>query len=169
MERLTLLPYGLPGAIFRSPMPFSQYYDRDRTLVSAYQAAGVEMVVVLSPWDEASYLTGHDLKAEYESLGLETLYLPMPDFGVPKEGALREALGEVLAAAQAGKVIAIHCHAGIGRTGLFAACLAKVVLGLEGEAAVAWVRQAVPTAVESQAQYRFIEQFEFDPDSARPD
>jgi protein-tyrosine phosphatase len=72
----------------------------------------------------------------------------------------------VLAAARAGKVIAIHCHAGIGRTGLFAACLAKAIFGLNGGAAVDWVRQAVPAAVESQAQYRFIEQFEFDPEQA---
>ncbi len=163
MDKMTFLPYGLPGAVYRSPMPFSPYYDRDQTLLADYQAAGVQRVVVLSSWDEASYLTGRDLRADYENSGLEMVYVPMPDFGVPDEEALREALREVLAAAQAGEVIAIHCHAGIGRTGLFAACLTKVVLGLEGEAAVDWVRESVPTAVESQAQYRFIDQFEFDP------
>ncbi|MCB2210200.1 dual specificity protein phosphatase family protein [bacterium] len=164
MDKMTLLPYGLPGTIYRSSMPFSRHFDPAQNLLSRYQEVGVQTVVVLSPWEETRYLTGRDLKAEYERLGLEIIYLPMQDYGVPEAAALRNALRQVLDEAQRGRVIAMHCHAGIGRTGLFAACLAKVVFGLDGDEAIDWVRDAVPPAVESFEQERFIKHFEFDPD-----
>jgi protein-tyrosine phosphatase len=164
MDKMTLLPYGLPGTIYRSPMPFSRHFDPARNLLTRYQEAGVETVVVLSPWEETRYLTGQDLRASYERLGLDIIYLPMPDFGVPDAAVLRDTMKKILDEAQAGKVIAMHCHAGIGRTGLVAACLAKVLFGLNGGEAIDWVREAVPTAVESLAQERFIQQFEFDPE-----
>lgn len=164
MDQLTFLPFGLPGTIYRSPMPFSRHFDPAQTLLARYQAMGVQTVVVLSPWEETRYLTGRHLKAEYARLGLEIIYLPMPDYGVPDATALRRALQQVLDEAQAGKVIAMHCHAGIGRTGLFAACLAKVVFGLDGGEAIEWVRDAVPPAVESFEQEQFIKQFEFEPE-----
>ena len=159
MTLLTLLPYHLPGKIYRSPMPFSRFYDPDWRVLPAYRKAGVQVVVVLTPWDEARLKAGVDLQAAYTEAELDVIYLPTADFGTPEVGAFRRALDEALQAAHGGKNLAIHCHAGLGRTGVFAACLAKLVFNLDGRQAFAWVRQSIPGAVENEDQLDFIEAF----------
>jgi protein tyrosine phosphatase domain-containing protein 1 len=52
------------------------------------------------------------------------------------QNTIRVALTEVL---KGGKV-AVHCHAGFGRTGIVVACLALILLDLTAEDAVALVR-----------------------------
>jgi hypothetical protein len=50
----------------------------------------------------------------------------------------------------------------VGRTGTFAACLARIVFGMDGDSAIAWVRQFVPTAVENILQAQFVSKFNSD-------
>jgi protein-tyrosine phosphatase len=84
------------------------------------------------------------------------LYLPIPDFGVPTKDDLEQAVQDTIAYAQAGHHIVIHCSAGIGRTGLFTAYLAKRYLGLSGHEALQWVRRFIPRAVETPEQQRLV-------------
>lgn len=159
MANLTELPYGLTGRIYRSPMPFSRLFDPAGRLLDVYLAVGVEVVVMLTPQDEILEETGLDLREEYERHGLQVINAPVEDFSVPAEGDFQEPIRETLKAAHAGKTIVIHCQAGLGRTGTFAACLAKVVFGMVGEEAVAWIRRFVPGAVQTREQVEFVEQF----------
>jgi ADP-ribosyl-[dinitrogen reductase] hydrolase len=61
---------------------------------------------------------------------------PIPDHGIPRE---REHMAELLECARqalrAGRVVYLHCRAGIGRTGMAAGCL-LVENGLTGDAAL---------------------------------
>lgn len=164
MGPITELPYGLAGKIYRSPMPDSPMYDPDHRILPAYGQAGVEVVVMLTSAEEALAIRGSDLLGTYHNEGFEVIYAPTRDFSVPEEGIFEPALREALAAARAGKTIAIHCHAGIGRTGTFAACLARMVFGFDGEEAIAWVRQSIPTAVENELQAQFVSEFTPNPD-----
>ena len=157
---LTELPYGLPGQIFRSPLPFSPFFDPEQNLLDAYIDAGVQTVVMLTPEEEAKELTGQDMRKLYQNMGFDLIYAPIPDFSIPAFGALQSPLKQVLQAARAGRTIVIHCHAGLGRTGLLAACLAKVVFDMDGLEALAWVRQYIPDAVETVEQLRLIQDFE---------
>jgi protein-tyrosine phosphatase len=74
----------------------------------------------------------------YHKAGFQVLYLPIPDFGVPTKEDLEQAIQQTITYAQAGQHIVIHCSAGIGRTGLFTAYLAKRYLGLSGTEALQW-------------------------------
>ena len=84
------------------------------------------------------------------------LYLPIPDFSMPAKNELEQAVQQTIAYAQAGHHIVIHCSAGIGRTGLFMAYLAKRCLGLSGAEALQWVRRSIPRAVETPEQQHLV-------------
>ena len=81
----------------------------------------------------------------------------MPDFGIPEDlDGWQAGLDEAVSAAKSGKNVVVHCLAGIGRTGIFLACLAKEHLGLEGQDAISWVRESVTGAMENRQQEDFV-------------
>lgn len=153
---VTEMPFGLPGRVLRSAMPFSDF-DRAGEAWRAFRDIGVEIVVVLAEREEARLRTGMDLIEFYRGHGLKVVHVPIRDHGSPGDsGALSAAVEEALAAARAGSNLAVHCYAGIGRTGVFLALIARRALGLAGGEAIAWVRRSIPTALENQAQQEYV-------------
>ena len=155
---LTGLDFGTPGHVYRSPMPFGPY-DADHTLIQAYASASISAVVVLAEAEECLRKTGRDLLADYREQGLEVIHCPIPDFAIPTEQSFEQALLAVAARARSGQHTVVHCSAGIGRTGIFMACLAHKLLGLDGDSAIAWVRSYIPGAVESESQVQWVVQY----------
>jgi len=153
--QLTELPFHLPGRIFRSPMPFSVYDPRGDSLLQFKREKG-SLIVLLAEEEECMERTGRNLKSLYLQEGFQVIHLPIPDFDVPSKEDLEGAVKKTVEQAQAGQNIVIHCHAGLGRTGLFVAYLAKQVLGLSGEAAIHWTRKYIPNALETDEQKKFI-------------
>jgi protein-tyrosine phosphatase len=152
------LPFGLPGRIFRSPMPF-RAGDSQGEVFYQYLEQRVTVVVVLVDDDECLARTGRDLRQFYKSNGLEVIHLPIPDFAVPTQQALHAAIETTLDRACAGKNIAVHCYAGYGRTGMYLACMARRVLEMSAKEAIAWVRSYVPTAIEVPEQVEIVNAF----------
>ena len=152
---LTELPFGFPGRIFRSPMPFGPY-DLHGEVYDRFCEEQIAVIVLLASDEECLHTTGCNLRALYLKAGFQVLYLPIPDFGVPTKDDLEQAVQDTIAYAQAGHHIVIHCSAGIGRTGLFMAYLAKRCLGLSGAEALQWVRCFIPHAVETPEQPRLV-------------
>ena len=152
---LTELPFGFPGCIFRSPMPFGPY-DLHGEVYDRFSEEQIAVIVLLASDEECLHKTGCHLRALYLKEGFQVLYLPIPDFGVPTKSDMEQAIQQTIAYAQAGHHIVIHCSAGIGRTGLFMAYLAKRRLGLSGAEALQWVRRFIPRAVETPEQQRLV-------------
>lgn len=152
---LTELPYQLPGRIFRSPMPFSVYDPQGESLLEFKRERG-SVIILLAEEAECLERTGRNLKSLYDQEGFQVIHLSIPDFGVPLKADLEETVKKTVKHAQDGQNIVIHCHAGLGRTGLFVASLAKKVFGLSSEEAIHWTRKYIPHALETHEQERFI-------------
>ena len=152
---LTELPFGLPGKIYRSPMPFGSY-DSAGLIFEAYKSHNVSVVVVLAEDDECLQKAKRNLHAFYTQEGLEVVRSPIRDFSVPSCADLQTGLNQTISHAKYGRNVSIHCSAGVGRTGLFAALLARALLGLNGEKVIQWVRRYIEGAVETPEQRQFV-------------
>jgi protein tyrosine phosphatase domain-containing protein 1 len=152
---ITELPFGFPGRVFRSPMPFSAF-DSKTDLIEVYRQYDISVIVLLIEDQECFEKSGKHLRGDYLRQGFEVIYLPIPDFTLPERRDLEVALEAALKYAQEGKNLVVHCHAGIGRTGLFLACLAERALRLSGKDAIDWLRQYIPGAVETPEQSQMV-------------
>jgi protein-tyrosine phosphatase len=92
--------------------------------VSAWKATGISKVVSLLQPQEVAEL---GLQAEATicaDRGIEFLSIPVPDRGTPNQPGEFLALASSIAEdVREGEVVVAHCRAGIGRSGLFAACV----------------------------------------------
>lgn len=125
-------------------------------MLPALRDHGVSVAVMLAERDECLVHAERAPVEVYRAEGFELIHLPVRDFTVAAREALQPAVGRVLEHARAGRHVAIHCHAGKGRTGMFAACLARDALGLGGDEAIAWVRRYIPGAVETAEQVALV-------------
>jgi len=100
------------------------------------------------------------LEMQAEKAWLAEVKLPTADFGVPDPAALRQAVDDVLRQLQAEPERPVHigCRAGVGRTGLFMACLVRAA-GVPGDP-LAYVRaHYLPHAAETPAQEAIVHSF----------
>jgi atypical dual specificity phosphatase len=158
-DLLTEIPLGLPGKIFRSPMPFS-VYDQVGQVWQLFWQNGVKTVLILTERDEYLIHARRDLPKFYRAEGLNAIHFPIPDFHAPADASKLDAMiANVIERLQNRDRIAVHCMAGIGRTGTFLACLVKRHLKMEGPLAIKYVRQYIPTALENEEQELFVLDF----------
>ena len=158
---ITELPYGLPGKVYRSPMPYS-VFDLDKSTFAEFREKGIDTVLMLVDDEEALQHASHDLRSLYTGAGMEVIQFPINDHDIPPEedkDGLKKMLEEALARVMAGHHLVIHCYAGIGRTGMFAALLAQMALDCPPEDSIAWVRDYVNGAIETTEQHQYVLNF----------
>jgi len=151
MNNLIEIPLQTPGKVFRSPMPFGRY-DTEKSVFAAYQLNKISTVVMLVSEKEALEKCGCKLKKFYLDNKIEVIYLPIADFSVPDIASLGQSIEAVFSKISIGENVAVHCNAGLGRTGMFLGCLAKMALGLNGGEAIQFIRGFVPEAIETAEQ-----------------
>ena len=105
------------------------------------RSAGVDVVVSLLEPDEAVQLGLAGEAAALDKTGLGFVSFPIPDRGVPVTRQAVALAGNLVAALEAGKNIAIHCRQSVGRSGLIASAV-LVASGVEPERAIELVSQA---------------------------
>jgi protein-tyrosine phosphatase len=139
-------------------MPFSEF-DRQGLVLDQFKLHEVSLVVVLAERMECHSPARGDLFEVYRREGLEVVHWPLRDFSAGEGEPLRPLIRRVLADLQGGRHVAVHCRAGRGRAGMFAACVAREALGLSGDEAILWIRELVPGAVETRGQEELVRSY----------
>lgn len=108
---------------------------------------GVTLIVNLHERGHSSQLLGR--------IGLRELHLPVPDFTPPSLEQLQSGVTGITEAVAEGERVAIHCGAGLGRTGTLLACY-LVSRGNTADAAIARVRNLRPGSIETSRQEQAV-------------
>ena len=104
-------------------------------------------------------LTGRAHDADVlAAAGLRQLHLPVRDFAAPTLEQLDRGVRAIDEELARGGAVAVHCRAGLGRTGTLIACY-FVARGMNAEQAIARVRRRRPGSVESWEQAEAVRAF----------
>jgi len=147
------VPLDVPGELYVSPMPYGRY-DRERVF-RYFLREKIEKVVVLLSDEEIARRCKKDLKKLYARHRMEMTQFPMVDFLQPGHARMDCLIPELLRDLRSGKRIAVHCHAGVGRSSVIVACLAAVILNRPVEQVIAFMRGHMETNITVE-QKRFI-------------
>lgn len=147
------IPLETRGHLYVSPMPFGPY-DRFNRLLTLYRRHHVHRVLMLVTDEELAKKGRKDLRELFHRYGIETTRLPFQDLTRPLDEHIAGIMPQVLAHLQKRNLV-IHCNAGVGRTGIMAACVVRAVRGCTGEEALAHIRNHMHIRLTDE-QVRFV-------------
>jgi len=119
---------------------------------------GVNGLVSLIEAHEFKLNKVEQLPKMLEDAGIWWLHLPIIDMEIPDQDFEDEwaVQGErIRHALRIGERVALHCYAGLGRTGMIGARL-LVEMGMDNEAAIAAVRNPNPRRIQTKRQSQFV-------------
>jgi protein-tyrosine phosphatase len=158
-EKNTSLWWVIPGALAGMPMPFihSERRMNHGGRLEAYPdelpelyAEGIRAVV--------SLLNIPSDAPVYESAGFAYLCIPLPDGGAPSMAQASEFVRFVNEQLKERRPVAVHCQAGIGRTGTMLATY-LIAQGKTAEEAIRAIRSVESSAIETPRQVQFLYEF----------
>ena len=119
--------------------------------LAALHELGIVLLVSLTetPTSPAS-AAAHDI---------EVLHIPVPDMTAPSMEQLHQFTQRAVLSVQGEQPLAIHCEAGMGRTGTFLASW-FVAQGMGADDAIAEIRRLRPGSIETEEQEQAVRDFE---------
>jgi atypical dual specificity phosphatase len=90
--------------------------------------------------------------------GLMVVHVPVVDMEAPTQEQLERCLSAIKKAHERRMGVAVHCTAGLGRTGVILACY-FVLQGLTAQNAIARVRRMRPGSIETDEQTEAVVEF----------
>lgn len=122
----------------------------DTAELSWLRRKGIELIISL---------TEDPLRRDWlGEAGLLGLHVPVIDMTAPSLDQIVECLSAIRKAQGRNMGVAVHCHAGLGRTGTILACY-FVERGMAADDAIEHVRDLRPGSIETDDQERAVSEF----------
>lgn len=134
------LPLPVAGKLFVSPMPFGPY-DTKNQMLKIYKSHKVKHALVLVTQDEMSRKGKKDLFKFYQNANIQVHHLPFQDYTAPILEEVEKFVPVLVKKLEQHENVVIHCNAGVGRTGVLAACISQNILQCSGEKALQHIRE----------------------------
>jgi len=151
------IPLEVKGKLFVSPMPFGPY-DPGNALLKVYKKNRIEFVVMLVTDVELARKAKRDVIKIYKDNAIEPIRFPIADYTSPALHDFSKVVDKVSGYLRAGANVAVHCNAGVGRTGVMTCCIVRDILKTNADGAIAYVKQHMQTNLTDE-QIRLTARF----------
>ena len=151
------IPLEAKGKLYVSPMPYGPY-DPGNRLLKIYRQKQVEFVVMLVTDDEIRKKAKRDILAIYKQNHIEPIRFPIADYTSPELHTFSKVVDQVTGYLRAGAHVAVHCNAGVGRTGVMTSCIVRDFTKMDAVDSIDYVRQHMQTNMTDE-QRRLIDRF----------
>lgn len=132
------------------PKPSGEWLSDD---LKKLRSMEVDTIVSMLTPEEDQLLGLVDEEACCGQLGLDFVSVPVPDRSVPDLRSVQELVASILKRLRDGKGIAVHCRAGIGRSGLVVCCV-LCALGIPPDQAIKTVTECRGVPVPDTSDQR---------------
>ena len=140
----------IPGKLIIMPKPSSDWLHEDMRF---FKEVGITTIVSLLERSEENELGLRDEATVSEQSGIEFVRFPIPDRGLPNSETFGSLIDDLAAKLSRGEKVAVHCRAGIGRSGVVV-CAVLVRLGYSADEALNRTSNArgvqVPDTIEQK-------------------
>jgi protein-tyrosine phosphatase len=157
-ESCVQIPLDVTGKLFVSPMPFGPY-DKWNRLLKLYKKYRIEFALVLVTDVELEKKARRDLLSMYQKNRIQVIRLPVADYTSPDMHRVTKTVDIVSGYLRAGARVAVHCNAGVGRTGVMACCIVHDILKIPAEETIPYVRKHMKTNM-TEEQIRLVKRFQ---------
>lgn len=151
------IPLGVKGKLYCSPMPFGPY-DPGNSLLKIYKRYRIEFAVMLVTDDELAKKARRDVLRMYRENGIEPIRFPIADYTSPELHAFSKVVDQVAGYLRSGANVAVHCNAGVGRTGVMTCCIVRDILRVDASDAIDYVKRHMQTNMTDE-QIRLTSRF----------
>ena len=151
-----LVTTDLSGRMFILSKPSSEHlHENMRDL----RSVGIDLMVSMLEQKEAAALGLQNEGDACRQYQIGFMQFEIQDLGLPDVKLFTSLIGEITNKLRSGQHVAVHCRAGIGRSGMVACCV-LIRLGFTSEDAIKHVTKARGVAIpDTDEQIAFIHQF----------